>query len=245
MSGLAVVCWKWRPTPGYRSQFGPATVNTLRAMVARHYDAPHRFLCVTDDAKGLDAEIEVIPPWNDFVNVPSPSGGRNPSCYRRLRMFAPDIAQVFGPRFVSIDLDVVITGNLRPVWDRPEDFVIWGDTNPKTFYNGSMVLMTAGVRAQVWHTFDPIESPKRAKAAGHFGSDQGWISYCLGPGEATWNQADGVYSFRNHLQSSGSRALPANARIVVFHGHYDPWSSSVQRQYPWVREHYAAGKAAA
>lgn len=245
MRVTAVICWRWRPPAGYRSTFGPDTVNTLRRMVARHYQHPHRFICVTDDPAGIDSDIEIVSLWNDFADVPSPHGGKNPSCYRRLRLFHPDAAKWFGNRFVSLDLDVVITGDLSQLWNRPDPFVMWGDTNPTTFYNGSMVLLTAGARSQVWTEFDPTTSPRLARQAGQFGSDQAWISYRLGPGEAKWTKADGVYSFRNDLQRNGSRTLPPNARIVVFHGQYDPWSPAVQSQYPWVREHYAAAKAAA
>jgi hypothetical protein len=239
---LSVVCYRWRPQPGYRSAFGPETVNVLRSMVARHYPRPHRFICVTDDPIGIDASVEIVPLWNDYAHIPSPHGGKNPSCYRRLKAFAPEIAEIFGPRFVSLDLDCLVTGDLRPLWDRPEDFVIWGDTNPHTFYNGSMVLMTAGARRQVWERFDPTRSPEEARRAGCFGSDQGWISYCLGPGESKWSKADGVYSFRNDLTQPAtrrfSRHLPADARMVFFHGRHDPWNGEVQAQCPWVKEHW-------
>jgi hypothetical protein len=233
---LTVVCWRWEPPAGYRSQFGPAAVNVLRRMVARHYPRPHRFVCVTDAPAGLDPEVIALPPWNDFADVPSPSGGRNPSCYRRLRAFHPDIAETLGERFVSLDLDVVITGDLRPLWDRPEDFVIYGDTNPRTFYNGSMFLLSSGARPRVWAAFDPARSPGLSKAAGHHGSDQGWISYCLGPGEAKWTSKDGAYSYRNEI-AQDQRQLPEDARIVFFHGHVDPWSPYAQ-MIPWVKTHW-------
>jgi hypothetical protein len=209
-------------------------------MVARHYPHPHRFLCITDDAAGLDPDVETIPLWNDFAHVPSPHGGKNPSCYRRLRLFHPEIASVFGERFVSLDLDCVIVGDLTPLWDRPEDFVAWGDTNPLpgSHYNGSMMLLRAGARPQVWTEFDPATSPQLALRARCFGSDQGWISYCLGPGEARWTQADGVYSFRNDIMPANVARLPANARIIFWHGHVDPWSNYAQANCPWVREHY-------
>lgn len=235
---LSVVTYKWRPAPGYRSIYGPETVNTLRRMVARHYPQPHRFVCVTDDADGIDAGIDIVPLWSDHAGIPSPHGGKNPSCYRRLRAFSPEIAGVFGSRFVSLDLDAVVVGDLAPLWDRPDDFVIWGDTNPQpgSHYNGSMLLMSAGARRQVWDRFDPVRSPIESKAAGCWGSDQGWISYCLGAGEPRWTTADGVYSFRNHLQS-GRSPLPADARIVLFHGRIDPWSPEAQ-QLPWVKRNY-------
>lgn len=240
---LTVVTWKWPPAVGYRSTFGPETVNTLRAMVRRHYPHPHRFVCVTRETNGLDPDVEVREPWDDFAHVPSPHGAKNPSCYRRLRLFHPDAAQWFGGRFVSLDLDVVITGDVTSLWHRPEDVVFWGDTNPRTHYNGSMVLMTAGARPHVWQDFDPACSPRLAMASGAWGSDQGWISYRLGGQEAKWSRADGVYSFRNDIAAAG-RTLPPNCRLVVFHGRHDPWSSYVQANYPWVRAHYRTDVAA-
>lgn len=240
---LTVVCWKWRPHKGYRSTFAPDTVNVLRRMVARHYPQPHRFVCVTDDADGIDPDIEIVPLWNDFADIPNPFGHpRNPSCYRRLRMFHPDAAHWFGDRFVSLDLDVVITGGLETLWDRPEEFVIWGDTNPGTLYNASMVLLKAGSRAQVWTDFDPKTSPALTVRARQFGSDQGWISYRLGKGEATWSTKDGVYSFRNQIAHNHNKGellqcdLPERAKVVFFHGHVDPWADGQRLR--WVRQNY-------
>lgn len=233
---LTVVCFKWTPLPGYRSKYGPETVNTLRRMVARCYPHPHDFVCVTDDAAGIDPEVRIVPLWSDFADVPNHSGPKHPSCYRRLKLFASEMADVIGPRFVALDLDCVLTADVSSLWNRPEEFVIWGKTHYSTFYNGSMMLMTAGARAQVWTSFDPQRSPAAAAAAGHFGSDQAWISHCLGPNEARWSHRDGVYSYRNDLRRRPS-ALPATARIVLFHGRLDPWSPGVAAL-PWVKVNY-------
>lgn len=233
---LTVVCFKWKPPGGYRSTFDAEAVNTLAAMVARHYQRPHRVICVTDDAEGIHQDVGIVPLWDDFARVPSPHGPGNPSCYRRLRMFSAEAGQIFGPRFVSLDLDCVITGDLRPIFDRPEDIVLWGDTHPTTYYNGSLILQAAGARRQVWDLFDPVQSPRLALQAQQFGSDQGWIGACLGPHEAKFTQADGVYSYRNHIRRHADR-LPKDARLVVFHGHVDPWDQKAQRL-AWVREHY-------
>lgn len=236
MSALNIVTFKWTPPQGYRSVFGPQTVNVLKRMVARHYDRPHTFTCVTDDPKGIDPDVRIVPLWNDHASLPSPHGAHNPSCYRRLRVFAPDIASVLGERFLCIDLDTVITGDLSPIFDRTEDFIIWGETDRRSFYNGSMFMLSAGARPQVWTDFDPSASPQTAKSAGKFGSDQGWISYRLGPGEATWGRQDGVYSYRVHLRPQRGK-LPKNAKVVNFHGREDPWSHPIQKL-AWVRECY-------
>lgn len=233
---LSVVTWYWPPPPGYRSKFRAQHVNVLCSMVKRHYPHPHEFCCVTNYPQGLTADVRIIPDRADFAQLTSPNGGHNPSCYRRLRAFSPEALVDFGPRFVSLDLDTVIVGDLTPLWDRPEDFVIWGETNPKSFYNGSMWLLRAGTRTKVWDTFDPTRSPMLAYRAGKFGSDQGWLSYCLGQGEAIWTTADGVYSYNVHLKHNGG-ALPDNARIVMFHGSTDPDSPEAQRL-KWVKQHW-------
>lgn len=232
----AVACFKWRPMPGYRSEFGPETVNTLKRMTDRHYQYPHEFVCITDDASGLDPSIRVVPLWDDHAGLHAPQGGKNPSCYRRLKVFAPEMETILGKRFVVMDLDMLITGDLTSIWHRAEDFVMCGDTNPQTPYNGSMMLMTAGSRAKVWQTFEGRRSQALAKQAGYFGSDQAWISYCLGKGEATWTRKDGVYSFRNHL-AMHRQNLPSDARVIIWHGRHDPWAPFAQ-QLTWVQEHY-------
>lgn len=232
---LTVCTFKWKPPAGYRSTFGPASVLALRDGVARHYAKPHRFVCLTDDATGLEG-IETLPLWADHAEVPNPHGRGNPSCYRRLKLFDPAIESLLGPRFVSLDLDTVVVGDLAPIFDRTEDFLIWGETNPHSFYNGSMFMLTAGARPQVWTDFDPKNSPREAFRARRFGSDQGWISHKLGRGEATWGRPDGVYSFRVHIQPHGG-VLPDDARLVMFHGKVDPWHRIAQ-QYGWVRQHW-------
>jgi len=236
---ITVVTWKWRPPRAYRSTYPPETVHALKRMVAAHYAGPHRFVCVTDDPAGLEG-IETIPiPDPDLIAIPPPEGLHWPSCYVRLRAFAADAAEWLGPRYVSLDLDTVIVGDLAPLFDRPEDLVIWNETDwPRTqFYNASIWLHTPGTRPRVWDTFDPATSPGDAYRAGGRGGDQAWISHVLGPAEAVYRPADGVLSFRRHVQRAGIRDLPRGARIVNFHGIVDPWSPAAQR-YPWVRESY-------
>lgn len=245
---LCVVCFKWR-TPGYRSTFGPAHVAALRRMVARHYPHPHRFILFSqhaeEDSRWLDEvgskvggleDVEVFQLWDDLAAVQNPSGHKNPSCYRRLRIFARDVGSWLGQRIVWLDLDTVITGDLTPLWHRPEDFVIWGDTNRANPYNGSMCLFTAGARPELWEDFDPVRSPRLGASMGYFGSDQAWIAAKLGPKEARWTMVDGVYSFRNEIAPRRGQ-LPKNARVVFFHGRHDPDSKEAQKL-EWVREHY-------
>jgi hypothetical protein len=235
---LTFVCWRWREAVGYRSKFAPETVYALREMIRRHYAPAHRFVCVTDRPEELPG-VETVRLWDDCARIPSPIGHSYPSCYRRLKLFAPDAGEIFGERVVSVDLDVVVTGDLEPLFDRPEDFVIWGESDfPRTTpYCGSLWMLRTGTRPQAWTEFDPKTSPKTAWKAGCRGSDQGWLAYKLGTREATWGKRDGIYSWRKDLAKLKDRALPAGARMVIFHGKQDPWTYPAQ-QVAWVRQYY-------
>lgn len=235
-SMLKVVCWLWKPRQGYRSQFDAGYVNTFRSMVERHYPDPHEVVCITDMPDGIDPRVRIVPLWDTYRFLPSPHGGLQPACYVRLRAFADDMRDLIGPRYVSVDLDVVITGDLRPVWNRPEPFVIWESRIWNTHYNGSMWMMDAGVHPEVFHDFDPLTSPKAAKRKRYLGSDQAWISYKLGPGKPTWSQRDGIYSFR--ALKPKNFALPDDARMVFFPGNLDPRHAHTVKMAPWILEYY-------
>lgn len=234
------VTFKWKSKQWYRTIFKGEHVNNLAAMIRRDYQKPHRFSCITDDPTGIDKnKIRVIPLWKDFSDIPSAYGPRNPSCYRRLKLFAPEMEELIGKRICSMDLDMVTCGDLCPIIDRPEEIVLVESATPppRYRYNGSMLLMTAGVRPYIWKEFDPIKSPKETRLKQFFGSDQAWLSMRLPKNEATWGIADGVYSYRMHLLQKKSE-LPENAKVVSFHGEFDPWGAHAQ-QLDWVRKYYA------
>ena len=236
---LAVVTYKWAQ-PGYRSKFTGEHVNILGRMLRRHLPIAHRFICFTDDPKGIDpALVDVRQIWSDYSDLANPSApGRGPSCYRRLKMFSRDFGNVVqAERILAVDLDVVITADMTKLVSRPEEIVLWGDTSPPTPYNGSLILFTAGARPCLWEEFDPIESPRFAASLRYYGSDQAWIGARLGKREAMFTRNDGVYSFRNHLLRFRVSNLPPGAVMVIFHGQHDPDGVAGQRL-AWVRANY-------
>lgn len=235
----SVVVWKWS-RPGYRSTYTSAHVNTMRRMIARHYPHPHRFICITDDAAGIEPGIEVVDLWREFEDLRNPSYRDGPNCYVRLRSFSREFEDIAGARFVSIDLDCVITGDLTPLFHRTEDFVMYGAPGRGGWHTmcGSMWMLRTGSKSQVWETFDPRTSPMRAHMAGCKGSDQGWIKFALGTTQPMWIARDGVYSYKYDLMRFHRGRLPRGARVVVFHGKPDPWDTVALNQSPWIREHY-------
>lgn len=234
---IDVVCWLWAPHKESAAQYSTEYVNTLQRMVARHYPHPHRFSCITDRSTGFNSDVRVIPLWNDFNHLEAPWGPGAPCCYNRLKAFAPAMREIIGPRFVSIDIDAAIVGDLTPIFQRQEDFVIWERPARRTRYNGSLWMMNAGARESLWNSFAqrPEYCIKNALSAGFLGSDQAIMNHLL-PNEATWSALDGVVSYRLHVKPS--KELPPNTRIVFFEGAYDPNDFLIQQQNPWLREAY-------
>ena len=65
-----------------------------------------------------------------------------------------------GDRFISMDLDMVITGDITGLLDRDEDFVYYkmrgSDGTPASGWrmNNGMYMMKTGSRNFVWEIFD-------------------------------------------------------------------------------------------
>lgn len=235
---ITFVCWRWTPVSGYRSKFDPKTISVLHSMIARHYRGAFDFVCVTDKPEEVPRPHRAVQLWDDFTKLRSPHGLAYPSCYRRLKIFSEEAHKFIDtPRFVSLDLDVVITADITPLFDSQVEFRMYGDTAKGTPYNGSIIYNRLGTRPQLWQKFDPLTSPKLGLQKRYIGSDQAWIAVCLGPDEQKFTAKDGVYSYRNQIQPRGGH-LPAGARIVIFHGAHDPWDPYVQRKHPWVARHY-------
>lgn len=236
---LTILTWFWKQDGG-RATYEPLHVNIWADSVRRNLSIPHRIACVTDLTEGLDPSIVIIPPPREFEDWRIPSWNEaRPQCLRRISMFKPDAAEIFGERFVCMDLDCVVSGPLDPLFDTDANFKIYRGTVPGRLYNGSMMLIRAGSRPQVYNTFS-IEGATEAGAK-HIGSDQAWIAHCLGAGEATWGPEDGV-----NWWGATNRTDKEQSRVVFFPGTIKPWDIIAEGKDRWVPAHYrrsARGKA--
>lgn len=248
MSRVTVCTFKWQPAMFGRKKYQAWHVNRMAAMFRRHLREPHDFVCVTDDPAGLDPElVRAVPLWPDLADIPNPHGPREPACYRRLKLYSAEAAELVGERILAIDLDMVLVGDVTPLVQRREPVVLLPTDAPNIPVNGSLQLITPGACPDVWTSFDPATSPGLARRAGSYGSDQGWLGYhllhgCLKGVAGTWDAGpegrDGIVFYGQHLRRTRRpESLGGNVRLVSFHGRGQPWGQ-MEQLLPWVIKHY-------
>ena len=244
---LTVACYYWIDPARRRSyQLTPEDVRIWDSMIARNLTLPHRRVCITHRPDLIDF-METIPIY-DSKHVPG-------TCALKLMTWHRDVEEILGKRIVVMDIDCVVTGNLDPLFDRPEDVVLWKNPNyekdgRRGFYQGSMQLLAAGARPFLFDDFDPKTTPRMLNRR-FGGAEQAWISERLNtswpePGwewtEPHWTEADGVYGagrlFDGKVGAGVQTELPDNARIVFTPGDRAPSQPQVQEAHPWIRDWY-------
>lgn len=247
---LSVVCWKWG------TLYSMDYVNLLRAMLTRHLHIPHQLYCITDDDTGMDPAVIRVPMFPDtFPGMTSSSGKR--ANFRRLRIFDKDMASLFGPRILQLDVDVVFTDDVTPLFSRTEPLLAFDQRHMPPQYakpvrgwqnipkfNTSVVLMDTGVLGHLWTEFkaNPASVWERVRAA-RIGdgnnSDQAVFGYYAIPlNPVGWGPHDGVWPFykvRNFAEGNG---FQEGCRVVLFFGSEKPDHEAVQKQCPWILDHW-------
>lgn len=213
---LIISTWSWG------SKYPQHYIDRLQAGVARHLKQPYEF-------RVFSPELEDQP----LTEIPG--------CLCRLRAFDPEWQARQGinrgDRLVTLDLDLIVTGPLDPLFDVRHPFCILGDVNTANPnpYNGSVQMLRAGYRPEVWGDFS-LEAVKASKRY-DFYDDQGWLWHKL-PHEATWKAGarSGIYGFHKKGWPGGD-GLPKDARIVAFPGWRDPKDFE---HLSWVKAHWRA-----
>src|SRR5690606_18866122 len=81
----------------------------------------HRFVCFTDDARGLEPGIEALP----LPDLGLPEGQRDLR-WRKLAVFRERLHDLAGTA-LFLDLDLVIVDSLEPFFEQPGRFLIIRD----------------------------------------------------------------------------------------------------------------------
>jgi hypothetical protein len=105
-------------------------------------------------------------------------------------------------------------------------------SNPCPF-NGSLWMLRAGYRPDVWDDFTLAKLDKIERH--EFPDDQGWFWHMI-PEAAGWRSSSGVYAFHKGGWPGGDD-LPKGACFVAFPGRRDPAQFTHLR---WVKEHWLA-----
>jgi hypothetical protein len=209
---LIISTWSWG------TKYGPDYVAKLASAVKRNLKQPHRFA--------------VFFPQEEDEYLTEIKG-----CFARLRTFDPEWQAANGiepgDKIVCMDLDLIVTGPLDELLDREEPFTILqgvNSANPCPF-NGSLWMLEAGYRPDVWHEFSPELAEKVPYY--EFPDDQAWLADMI-PDAGKFGPEDGVYAFQKKGWPKGE-LLPRNAKVVCFPGWRDP-SQYVRLE--WVQEHW-------
>lgn len=160
-----------------------------------------------------------------------------PGCFARLRTFDPAWQRSMGfdegDKILCLDLDLIVTGSIEPLFDQSEPFAILQgvhSANPCP-YNGSVWMLRAGYRPDVWEDFTVTAASKVPHYI--FPEDQAWFAAKM-PTAGAYGPRDGVFAFRKPGWAAGDD-LPKGARIVAFPGARDPKDFE---HLEWVKRHW-------
>lgn len=202
--------------------FGPEYVNILHDMVARNLPAgyPGKFVCLTDDATGLDEGIETVP-------LPADLEKWWGKLYLFKRGLFPD-----GSRMVFMDLDTVILGNLSEILSYRGQFATLHDFyQPARLGPAVMLWAAGGVASAIWDKWEEQLRPRDPWG------DLWWVNLIVKDGlhaDVLQTLYPGSFcSFKADCHPNP----PHGVKVVCFHGKPRPHEAQVD----WVREVWRIG----
>ena len=237
-------------------------VNRLYRGVKRNLHQPFRFVCATDDATGLDPEIDAqpLPERPPELRKFYTYGESWPMIYVKLCVFRKGFADLSGPT-LFLDIDQLILGDMDRFFSyRPGEFCIirnwvqWRKTifrKPPFCGNSSCFRFEAGEKSDyVYRKF--VEEIDFALDKQRFTTEQAYLTHAVGFENVRFWPDDFVASFKrtctwpwplNHFLVP---KLRTKASILCFHGRPNPhqaidgyrgkhlnlWT----RPCPWVKE---------
>ena len=244
-SKRTVVCMKWG------RKYSAEYVNVLFRMVRRHCRIEHKFACITDDARGIDSGVDILP----LSSHPLPKRP-DTEAWRKLQLF--DTANGLSGPCLFLDLDIVITDGIEPFFECEGDFLIiknWTHSDRRVG-NSSVMRFLAGASTDVFTKF--IRDPDLV--ASTYRNEQTYLSSEIDKTTGlSWWPETWCRSYKKHCLAPSPRklltmpALPADCRIVVFHGRPNPheaarnWFYRTDKRFrlpkaarpaPWILDHW-------
>lgn len=210
-----VLCMKWG------TKYGPEYVNRLYAMVARHLRGDFEFVCLTDDDRGVRAEVRCLPIPSLALPPGIPERG-----WTKLTTFEADLHGLQGTA-LFLDLDIVIVGDITLFFEAPGEFLIIHDWKRpwRVTGNSSVYRFRVGAHADVLAEFRATQEEVRLRLR----NEQAFLSEVMHrQGRLAYWPADWCRSFKYHCIPRWPAnywtepSFPASTRIVIFHGEVNP-----------------------
>jgi hypothetical protein len=227
-----VVCMKWG------DKFAADDVNRLHRRVRSHIQGDLRMLCFTDDARGIDPEVECHP----LPAVPV-VGDRHDRGWRKLGLFGAELAALLEGPVLYLDLDIAIVQRLESFFDWPGEFLIIKDFKPLRYRhrfsgNSSVIRFHAGA-----HQGLIAELLQRgARIREDFRDEQEFASdYMRRQGVLQYWPSGWCASFKHDcvrplpLGLWQEPQLPDGAKVLVFHGCPKPDEAIIGIGSKWYR----------
>lgn len=254
------VAWLWK---GWRPVYDLRHAKAVYSMLEATQPAGSWTLNLATDQAGPVLSRLRLPPQVRVLPLPtSPLDDRTGvNCYRRLRLWDAgwrDEMGLIGDLVVSIDLDVIVRGNLEPLF--ADVITAGGIRGGFSLINGSLwaVRQQAEVTLpRVWERFVEAPVSLRAKASrrrtfkrserrntfhGHIGSDQAIMSYLLSDHAPLrlWGHEHGIRVWRDHSAVLPSLEVPTTSDPVLwtFPGNIKPWHAQVLQRRPDLYHYY-------
>jgi hypothetical protein len=235
-----VLCMKWG------AKYGPDYVNRLYAMVARNLARPFRMVCLTDDAAGVRAEVTCAPiPALPPIAQPKERG------WSKLASFAPELKGLLDDVVLYLDLDVVILGELDPLFEHPGAMPLIRDWyHPVRLVGNSSVYRYRP--AEQYALFDAFRADTDAIVR-RIRNEQEFLSEFLEQrGELTFWPEAWCQSFRVSclapwpLRAWQTPRQPPDCRVLIFHGEPKPPEALIGRPglgqtfrpAPWIADYW-------
>jgi len=192
-----VLCFKWGTK--YSSQY----VNNLFRAFTRKVTMPFQFVCITDDAKGLDSGIRAMPLLDSNCH----------GWWQKVTAFKNPLHDITGT-VLLIDLDMVIIDNIDCFFELPGDFIMEKDYIPRNGLSTCVIRFEANKHCDIYDQF----SPNMMK---QFWGDQVWVTQKR-PNAQTWPDS-WVKSYKWEClkvkdQPQSGFNPPKECKIIKFHG---------------------------